>query len=244
MSGRLGGSNTTYTTLKVHIASDNNIVNDPAEFPFDPPAAYPNAAFVRVSGVTIRSPYQVQNGVYFPSPVVFLSSGASNTSMGPGTYISWGNHPDHNGEFLAQLLGQTGNVGSTTTGRTAVLVTSAIGANIDYSITAFQENYAQKWMYLEKYGGPLDTNDRVEFTPQDDNVVINTGSYTVPYDSYYTLGVDPNNYEIQLTSNSSYPGGSGHGVPKGVRVQIEAEWDVASGGIPAPVLFQNPNQFR
>ena len=50
-------------------------------------------------------------------------------------------------------------------------------ATVNYSITAFSENYSQKWMYLEKYGGPLSAGDTVTFTPTDDNVVINTGNY-------------------------------------------------------------------
>ena len=75
-------------------------------------------------------------------------------------------------------------------------------------------------------------------------VVINTGNYTVNYDSYYTLGVDANNYDIQLTSNSNYPGGSGHGVPKGVRVTIEADWTIFQGGVPQAVLFTNNRNRR
>ena len=244
--GRLGGTTTTFTTSDTHIASDNDIVNDPSEFSFNAPSAYPNATFDQLDSVDIRSPYLIQNGQAWPSAFVYTEpTGNSNTTMGSGTQIYWGNHPDHNGEFLSQLLGTTGITNTTTISRSAVTVTSAIGATINYSITSFSENYSQKWMYLEKYGGPLSVGDTVTFTPTDDNVVINTGNYTVNYDGYYTLGVDPNNYDIQLTSNSTYPGGSGHGVPKGVRVVIEADWDVSSGGIPAAVLFhQNPNMPR
>lgn len=241
---RLGGSTTSYTTSDTWIASDNNIVNDPSDFDFNPPAAHPDAEFQQLSAVDILSPMELRNNQAHPSPVVFTAPGVSNTSMGPGTIVYWGNHPDHEGEFLAQLQGTTGITDTTTVSRSAVTVTSAIGANINYAITAFSENYSQKWMYLEKFGGPLDTNDKVTFTPTDDGVVVNTGVYNISYDSYYTLGVDPVNYEIQLTSNSSYPGGSGHGVPKGVKVIIEADWDVTAGGVPVPVLFSNPNLFR
>ena len=240
---RLGSAQSTYTTRDVRIASDNDIVNDPSEFSFYPPTQYSDYDFDQLDSVDIRSPYQIQHGQAWPSAFVYTeTSGTSNTTMGSGTQIYWGNHPDHNGAFLAQLLGQTGIINTTTISRSAVVVSSPSAPNINYSITAFSENYSQKWMYLEKYGGPLSVGDTVTFTPTDDNVVINTGNYTVNYDGYYTLGLDANNYSIQLTSNSSYPGGSGHGVPKGVKVTIDADWTIYQGGVPHAVLFhRNPS---